>query len=110
MDTNLNNQKNQNIITQNIYGNDTKSNIAVGDNINQSIVIDEKIEELVKELQKLGVDSNQISALKDIIQQGDKKGIGKKVLNWLGNLSTKAVEKGIELQLPAIIEKLHDYI
>ncbi len=108
VDSNFNNQKVQNIITQNIYGNN--SNIAVGDNINQSIVADQKIEKLINELQKLGVDSNEVSELKDIIQQEDKKGIGKKILNWLGKLSTKVVEKGIELELPAIIEKLQDYI
>ncbi|MCC9019793.1 hypothetical protein [Flavobacterium lipolyticum] len=110
VDSNANNQKVQNIITQNIYGNNSNSNIAVGDNINQSIVADQKIEELINELQKLGVDSNETNELKGILEQEDKKGIGKKVLNWLGKLSTKVVEKGMELQLPVIIEKLQDYL
>lgn len=110
VDSNANNQKVQNIITQNIYGNNSNSNIGIGDNISQSIVADQKIEELIKELEKLGVDSNQSNELKTIIQQEDKKGIGKKILTWIGNLSTKAVEKGIELQMPTIIEKLQDFM
>lgn len=110
VDSSVNNQKVQNIITQNIYGNNSNSNIGVGENINQSIVSDQKLEELIKELEKLGIDSEQTGELKTIIQQDNKKSIGKKVLTWIGNLSTKAIEKGIELQIPTIIEKLQEFI
>lgn len=110
IDSNINNQKVQNIITQNIYGNNSNSNIGIGNNLSQSIVADQEIEKLIKELKKLGVNSKQTNELKKIIQQNDKKEIGKKILTWVGNLSTKAIEKGIELQLPVIIEKLQEYL
>lgn len=109
-DSNTNNQKVQNIITQNIFGDNASSNIAVGENINQSIKSNQKIEELIKELQKMGVSSNETDELKEIIQHKDKNGVGKKILNWIGKITTKTVEKGIDLQLPTIIEKLQDYI
>ncbi len=105
-----NSQKVQNIITQNIYGNNSNSNIGVGENINQSIKSEQKIDELLKELKQLGLKSDDTEELKDILKESDNKKLGKKVLNWLGNLSNKAIEKGIELQIPTIIEKIQHFI
>lgn len=109
-DTKSNSQKVQNIITQNIYGNNSNSNIGVGENIHLTITSTQKIEELVNELQKLGVPKEDTDQLKKIVSDKNDKGVGKKILGWLGNLSTKAIEKGIELQIPTIIEKLGSYI
>lgn len=109
-ETNTNSQKVQNIITQNIYGNNSNSNIGVGENINQTIHSDQKIEELIKELRNLGVPAEDLDELKEIVSDKNEKSVGKKILSWIGNLSTKVIEKGIVLEIPTIIEKLGDYM
>ncbi len=105
-----NNEKVQNIITQNIYGNHPNSNFGIGDHIHQSIVHQNNLDDLIKDLKKLGVEENDVNELKVILENKEENNIGKKVLTWLGNLSTKAIEKGIESQIPLIIEKLHHLI
>lgn len=109
-DTSKNNEMVQNIINQNIYGDYANSNIGIGENINQSITSTQQIDNLINELKRLGVSTNDTDELKEILKDKENKSMGKKVLNWLGGLSSKAIEKGIELQLPTIIEKIQDFI
>ena len=108
--TSANNQKVRSIITQHIYGNNSSSNIGIGKNITQHVIAENKVAELINGLEELGVESHQTEELKTIIQQTDKNGVGKKILGWLGRISTTAIEKGIDLKLPEILEKLQDYI
>lgn len=105
-----NNQKVQTIIKQNIYGNNTNSNISVGDNISQVLNSQNNIQELWEELEKLGIEKEDIEDLKRTIETEPKETINKKILNWIGRIATKAVEKGVELQIPHLIEIINQYI
>lgn len=105
-----NTEKTQNIITQNIFGNYANSNIGVGEDVSQSITVENKVERLIEEIKELGVSEEDAQEVKEILKDKNKKDIGKKVMSWIGKLSTKAIEKGIELQIPLIIDKLSDFI
>ncbi len=102
--------KAQTIINHNIYGNYSNSNIGIGQNVSQSINNENKIEELVKELSSMGVEDEDIAEIRTIIQNKNKESIPKQVMNWLGKLSTKVIEKGIELNIPLILERLQEFI
>ncbi|MCB0541442.1 MAG: hypothetical protein KDE33_28300, partial [Bacteroidetes bacterium] len=69
-----------------------------------------QVNETISELRKLGVDNEDIQDLEEIIQskQNDKKPIHKRLMQWAGNVAKKSVEKGIELQIPEIIERLQN--
>jgi hypothetical protein len=97
------------IITNNIHGNVSNTNFGIGENIKQEQTINQsQVNETISELRKLGVDNDDIQDLEEIIQskQSDKKPIHKKLMQWAGNVAKKSVEKGIELQIPEIIERL----
>ena len=99
------------IINNNIYGEHANSNIGLGDHINQSIstVVNKKVEKTVSELKKLGVPDDDLNELKTIVEkESNKPGIGKKLMNWAAKVSTKAIEKGIELQVPQLLEKVQE--
>jgi hypothetical protein len=102
------------IITNNIYGNSSPVNIGVGETVTQSqnIQISSEIdEELVKFLVSYGADDSDINELKEIAAEKNnaqkKEGVGKKIINWIGKLGTKAIEKGIELNVPLLMEKIN---
>lgn len=106
----INEQKVQTIINHNIYGNNSNSNIGIGDNITQNINNENSLEELVKELQKIGVEKNEIEKIETIIKTEPKESLSKKALGWVGNVASKAIEKGVELQVPILIETISKYI
>jgi hypothetical protein len=108
--TEQNNQKAQTIINNNIYGDNVNSNVALGNNINQSIKSENKIERLIQELKDLGVPEEDLTEVKSIIQTADKQSLGKKMMNWVGKMATKSIEKGIDLQIPLLIEKIHELL
>ncbi|RXM42669.1 hypothetical protein [Flavobacterium sp. YO64] len=107
---NVNEQKVQTIINHNIYGNNSNSNIGIGDNITQNINNENSLEELVKELQKIGVEKIEIEKIETIIKTEPKESLSKKALGWVGNVASKAIEKGVELQVPILIETISKYI
>lgn len=99
------------IITNNIHGNVSNTNFGIGENIKQEQTISQsQVNETISELRKLGVDNEDIQDLEEIIQskQNDKKPIHKRLMQWAGNVAKKSVEKGIELQIPEIIERLQN--
>lgn len=105
-----NETKAQTIINQTIYGNNTNSNIGIGENITQSIENNAKLDNLIQELKKLGIDESDTNEVREIIINEKKENWGKKLMSWVGKMTTKAVEKGIELQVPILIEKINDFI
>lgn len=108
-----NKHKAQTIITNHIYGENANANIATGNNVSQKIKIgnEQKISELVAELKRIGIPKEEIAQVVEIVNtEPDKKQLGKKLMTWLGNMTTKAVEKGIDLQLPVLIEKISDLL
>lgn len=97
------------IIHNNIYGDHSSTIIGIGDELTQSINSSNtaKYETVYSELDKLGVSRTEISELRAIIDSDkDKNSRGKKVLKWAGKMADKAVETGIELKLPILLEKL----
>lgn len=99
------------IINNNIYGEHANSNIGLGDHLNQSIstVVNKKVEKTVDELRELGVPDEDLNELQIIVEkESNKPGIGKKLMNWAAKVSTKAIEKGIELQIPQLLEKVQE--
>lgn len=106
-----NTEKTQTIITQNIYGNNTNSNIGVGEYVEQSIVGDNKIEKFITEIEKMGIGINEVEEVRTLLaDQTDKPNLGKKLMAWVGKVATKAIEKGIDLQIPTLISKVHELI
>ena len=105
-----NSEKAQTIITQNIYGDNTNSNIGIGENINQTIRNDPKIEKFISEIRDMGFEEKDITEIKKILSEKNKINIGKKIMTWIGKMSNKAIEKGIELRVPVLIEKLSDFM
>ncbi len=113
LDNMENKEKTSSIINNHIYGDNTHTNVAVGDNNTQTINSDfsTKIENLLQDLKNLGVQDEELREIKEIVSsKTDKKTIGKKALDWVGKVATKAVEKGVELQIPLLISKIQDFI
>ncbi|QIH33880.1 hypothetical protein [Sphingobacterium sp. DR205] len=103
-------QRVQTIINQNIYGNNTNSNIGIGENIEQNFNSTNTFEKLSKELKNIGVEETDIGDLKKLIENEPKENLSKKILGWVGKIATKAIEKGVELQVPLLIEVVNRYI
>ncbi|WP_286857407.1 MULTISPECIES: hypothetical protein [Sphingobacterium] len=105
-----NEQRVQNIINQNIYGNNANSNIGIGDTIEQTLTSSYSLDQLSDELKRIGVEETDIVELKELIKIEPKDSLGKKILGWVGKIAAKAVEKGVELQVPLLIETVKNYI
>lgn len=106
-----NTDKVQNIITHNVYGGHSNTNIGIGENITQTLTDNSKVEKFIEDIKKMGIEDEDIKQAQEILtNEKDKVTLGKKMMTWVGKVSTKAIEKGIELQLPLLIEKLHDLI
>jgi hypothetical protein len=103
-------QRVQTIINQNIYGNNANSNIGIGDNVEQTLNSNNSFEQLSDELKNIGVEETDIGELKKLLKSESKEDLSKKILGWVGKLATKAIEKGIELQVPLLIETVNKYI
>lgn len=101
------------IITTNIYGGNVNSNVGVGDEINQNqkLEITNKIEEKLEEIRRIGVDEESILEAKKLItEEKDKTSLSKKLMMWAGKVAQKTIEKGIELNLPLLMEKVQNLI
>jgi len=100
-----NEKKANNIITTNIYGNNTPVNIATGDNVNQNNEL--KIETVdFEKLKSLKVEDSEIQELKEIIvsSNGDKKTFASKAIGWLGKVTTSLTARGLYDNIPQIAE------
>ncbi|MEW4922665.1 hypothetical protein [Algibacter sp. 2305UL17-15] len=99
------------IINNNIYGDNANSTIGVADNLTQNInnIYNQKVEQTLSDLRQLNVPEEDLSDLKDITaNEKDKVKLGKKIMTWVGKMTTKAVEKGIDIHIPMILEKVQD--
>ncbi len=105
-----NKEKVQNIINNHIYGENVNTNIGIGENVSQKI--DSKItKQLLNDVEKLGIDDPELlNELEQISNEKNKESRFKKVTSWIGKMTKFAIEKGIELQVPLIIEKINNLI
>jgi|26BtaG_2_1085354.scaffolds.fasta_scaffold02645_6 hypothetical protein len=111
--TNENIEKTSTIINNHIYGENASSAIGVGDSVNQSFsnVFNQKIERVLSDLKNLGVPDEDIVEVEEIVtKETDKVKLSKRLMSWAGKIATKSIEKGIELQIPLIIEKLQQLL
>ncbi|CAL2082848.1 conserved hypothetical protein [Tenacibaculum dicentrarchi] len=108
-----NNEKTNTIINNHIYGKNANSAIGIGDNINQKIenVNHQKIEKVISDLKKLGVPNENIIEVKNIVnKETNKVDLGKQLMSWVGKITKKGIEKGIEIQVPEIMDKIQELI
>lgn len=102
------------IITTNIYGGNVNSNVGVGDEIKQIQKLKTtklKIEKKLDELRKIGVDEESVKEAKKLLEEEkDKTSLSKKLFGWTGKVATKALEKGIEMNIPLLIKKVNELI
>ncbi len=113
LDNMENKEKSSSIINNHIYGDNPHTNVAIGDSNSQTINSDfsTKVENLLQELKGLGVEDEELKEIKEIVSnKADKTSIGKKALDWVSKVATKAVEKGVELQVPLLISKIQDFL
>lgn len=111
--TKENKEKTSTIINNHIYGENASSAIGVGENIDQKIsnVYNQKIERVLTDLKDLGVPEEDIIEVEQIVtKETDKVKLGKRLMSWAGKMANKAVEKGIELQIPMVMEKIQELI
>ena len=107
--TTENNDKIQNIITNNIYGNNNPMNIASGQSVqqNDNVINIEPFD--YDKFKNLGLNEDQIQSLKGIIEKNPKGSptlIGE-VLNWLSSVTASLAATGLSNNIPAITETIH---
>ena len=100
-----NTKKADNIITNNIYGNNTPINISTGDYANQTNTI--KIESIdFEKLKSLNVEDKEIEDLKVIVEEtkGDKSAFSSKILGWISSVTSSLSARGLYDSIPQITE------
>ncbi len=107
--TEENKNKVQNIITNNIYGNDNPLNIATGNNIEQVINIHSLKPEDIASLKSYGIAEDEIEELNAIIveKSNDKPKFIEKSMKWLGNVTASVAARGLYENIPAITDFVH---
>ncbi|WP_241739575.1 AbiTii domain-containing protein [Aestuariibaculum marinum] len=101
-----NNKKAQNIITNNIYGNNNPLNVAAGDNITQGDINITINAEQVAKLKEFGVEDEAIEELKTIDEENPKGTSDRKakIMSWLGRVTASMTAKGVYENMPELIE------
>lgn len=101
-----NNKKAQNIITNNIYGNNNPLNVAAGENITQGDINITINAEQIAKLKEYGVEDEAIEELKTIDEENPKGTSERKakIMSWLGRVTASMTAKGIYENMPELIE------
>lgn len=106
-----------NMVTYNLYGNHNNTPLAIGNKVNQSTTItitQNNIEQTLDELSKLGIEKPEVEELRVILEDKEliktKSSMKKRILNWFGKLTMKVAEKGIDIELPHVLDKVNRYI
>lgn len=104
--------KANNIITNNIYGNNNPLNVAAGQNIVQKDITITYSSQEYQQLKELGVPEEKIEELKGIVatDAGDKTTLKTKALKWLGSVTSSVAASGLYNNIPAITEFIHRLI
>lgn len=62
-------------------------------------------------MRKLGVPEEHVTELETILKKPeDKKTIKNKIMGWTGKVLSKAAEKGIDIAVPLLMDKLQNLI
>lgn len=106
-----NQTKAQNIVNLNIYGGTANTNLGVGESVVQKdITFTNKVEQTLSKLKELGVPDEDLKDAEEIVKSTPKADISKKLMTWVGKLSGKMIEKGLEMKLPEIIQTIQDFV
>lgn len=104
---------NQNIITNNMYGDNNSLNNAVGTNITISSTNSISLSENQRqELKDMGVQEQEVEELNNIISEDtkDKGELSKKLLAWVSSVTASLVSRGIYEHIPKVSEFVNQYI
>ena len=101
-----NNKKAQNIITNNIYGNNNPLNVAAGEQITQGDINLTINAEQVAKLKELGVEEEALEELQTIDKENPKGSSERKgkIMSWLGRVTASMTAKGVYENMPELIE------
>ena len=101
-----NDNKVQNIITNNIYGNNNPLNVVAGENIKQGDIHFSINQTHLEKLKELGVQEEEIKEL-TLIEKEAPKGNperSNKIMGWLGKVTASLAARGIYDNIPKIVE------
>lgn len=101
-----NNEKVQNIVTNNIYGSNNPMNIATGVNVEVNVTNNTITKEDEAKLKTLGVSEDEITEIKKIISENSthKPTLTSKAMKWLGSVTASAAGRGLYENIPQITE------
>ena len=101
-----NNKKAQNIITNNVYGNNNPLNVAAGEQITQGDINLTINAEQVEKLKELGVEEEALEELQTIDKENPKGSSERKgkIMSWLGRVTASMTAKGVYENMPELIE------
>lgn len=107
-----NEKKVQNIITNNIYGNNNPLNVAAGDNITQGDINVTITQDQLSKLKELGVQDNELSELTEIDKEAPKGNSERKskIMGWLGKVTASLTARGIYESIPTVVEYVGNLI
>ena len=107
-----NEKKVQNIITNNIYGNNNPLNVAAGDNIKQGDINVTITQDHLSKLKELGVQENELSELTTIDKETPKGNSERKnkIMGWLGKVTASLTARGIYDSIPTVVEYVGNLI
>lgn len=98
----------------NINGNVIGSNLGIGETVTQKENVanyNQDIQDVIDKIMQLGFEKDDTKDLEEILVEKKKTGnpVSKQILAWVGKMSAKAVEKGIEHKIPQLTEALGDF-
>ena len=107
-----NKDKAQNIITNNIYGNNNPLNVAAGENITQGNISQIITSNEVEKLKELGVEEIAIEELKKIDEENPKGSPERKgkIMSWISSVSASFVSRGLYDNIPQLVEFVGNFI
>lgn len=103
--TQENKTKADSIVNFHIYGGTANTNLGIGNTVTQhDITFNSQVQTAFEKLKELGVSNEDIEDAKEIVRTTPKEGIGKKLMHWVGSISQRLIEKGLQDKLPEIID------
>ncbi|SEO44701.1 hypothetical protein [Mucilaginibacter sp. OK283] len=104
-------KKIENIVTNNIYGNNNPLNVATGYSIEQKKFTFNTTTNF-NELEKFGVNPDEIKELETIVSdnKGNSEAFKSKIFKWLGGVSSAVAGRGLYEHIPAITDFVHTHL
>jgi hypothetical protein len=107
-----NDKKVQNIITNNIYGNNNPMNVVVGENITQEGTVLSINQADIDKLKEFGIQDDELNELVTIDQEIPKKSPERKnkIMDWLGKVIASLTARGIYDSIPNLVQYINTVI